>query len=538
MSRNTRSRVGWAASILAIWLTCIAVYLALSINNSLKRETSELNEAGFLLHRMVSQRVAQHDAHMTTLASLILADENKKSQLVAQVSDSIMRFYPRIKAIQEIEIAWREPAATVDVQQILSTPSDAAIPDYHSLGRDIFVQKAGEVKSYINSSSKHEYLLAKKLRDTNPALALVMQIDPKQLIDMDELPAWANLKLILDGSVIMEQKAVQEASGWLAPAQFSRVIDSQSQPLLLTMDYPIALADLIDGISLAIVALSSIILLSLLGYSLQHRREVRRLKTSADMAEQRSITLARETRLAHAQRVNSMGELASGIAHELAQPLTALMSQSRAAERLVEQSGIDNPVLKKAMAANVREARRAGDMLKRMRDYINNRPPKPVAVAINDVIHDTIELLHTELEQRGITMHLALEPTLPAIMADPVELEQIFNNLIRNASDSLHDAGRSGGQITVTTKRERDHISIVICDNGPGIAEDLRPRLFEPFFTTKKNGMGLGLALCSTLVERVGGHMQAQNNDDDGGGGSGGACFIVELPIQNKGISA
>lgn len=531
MSKTTRSRLKWTASILAIWFTFIALYLALSINNSLKNEASELNEAGFLLHRLISQRVAQHDAHMTTLASLILADENKKPQLVAQVSDSIMRFYPRIKAIQEIEITWREPSAIADVRQVLSVPANAALPDYRTLGREIFVQKAGEVRSYISPSFEQGYLLAKKLKDTNPALALVMQIDAKQLIDLDELPAWANIRLILDGSIVMEQKAVQQASGWLASPWFSRVVDSGSQPLLLTMDYPIALTDLVDGIALSVVAIISLIVLSLLGYSLQHRREVRRLKASAEMAEQRSITLARETRLAHAERVNSMGELASGIAHELAQPLTALMSQSRAAERLVEQSGINNALLKKAMAANVREARRAGDMLKRMRDYISNRPPKPVPVEINSIIQDTAELLHTELEQRNIALHFTLEPNLPPVMADPVELEQVFNNLIRNASDSLNEASVLEGQISITTKREGEHICISICDNGPGIPADLQLRLFEPFFTTKKDGMGLGLTLCSTLIERIGGHIEAQNNDD------GGACFMVRLPIQNKGAS-
>nr|WP_282440698.1 ATP-binding protein [Brucella pituitosa] len=226
-----------------------------------------------------------------------------------------------------------------------------------------------------------------------------------------------------------------------------------------------------------------------------------------------------------------MGELASGIAHELAQPLTALMSQSRAAERLIEQSGIDNVLLKKAMAANVREARRAGDMLKRMRDYISNRPPEPIVVVVNSIIHDTVELLITDLEQRGITMHLALNPDLPVVMADPVELEQILYNLIRNAADSLQEASVAEGRITVTTTREENHIVIGILDNGAGIAEDLRPRLFEPFFTTKETGMGLGLALCSTLVERIGGHIDAHNNKD------GGACFIVKLPIQNKELS-
>lgn len=532
MSRNVYSRLKWVIGILAIWLACIALYLALTINVSLKRAAGELNETGYLLHRMISQRAAQHDAHMTTLASMILADEKQQTQLLTQVTDSIIRFYPRITAIQEVEITWREPSANADVRQILSIPSDAKTPDYDKLGRAIFVQKAGEGKSYTPPSAAPDYLLTKKLKDTNPALALIMHIDPKQLIDMEELPDWANLRLIFDGTVVMEQDGVQQSSDWLPSLRFNHMIDSASQPLLLTMERPVNLADIVDGTMLALVSTVSLAVLVLLGYSLQHRREVRRLQISTNMAEQRSVTLARETRLAHAARVNSLGELASGIAHELAQPLTALMSQSRAAERLFEQSGIDNALLKKAMAANVREARRAGDMLKRMRDYISNRPPKPVVVMINSVITDTAELLRADLEQRRIVLHLALGSDLPVLMADPVELEQVFNNLIRNAADSLQDAGIAAGQITVVTALENKCIKIEINDNGPGIAADLQPRLFEPFFTTKKDGMGLGLALCSTLVERLGGHIIAQNNAD------GGARFIVTLPIRNEGATA
>lgn len=527
MSSYVHSRLKWVFGILAIWLVCIALYLAITINASLKRSIAELNETGFLLHRLISQRVAQHDAHMTTLASLILASESMQPQLLRQVSESILRFYPRIKAIQEIEITWREPSTSADVRQILSTPADATISDYSSLGSKIFTQKAGEVKSYISPLSKSEYLLAKKLKDSNPALAIIMQVNPELLIDIDELPNWANLQLLLDGTSILEQKAVQQASEWFSSPQFSRMIDSQSQPLLLTMERPLSLADLIDGISLAAVSITSLMVLMLLGYSVQHRGEARRLKAHADMTEQRSLALVRETRLAHAERVNSLGELASGIAHELAQPLTALMSQSRAAERLLEQSGIDNALIKKAMAANVREARRAGDMLKRMRDYISNRAPKPVVVAINSIIYDTVELLFADLERRHIVLHLVLDSDLPPLIADPVELEQVFNNLIRNAADSLQEAGIAEGQITITTKRESDSIRVEIFDNGPGIAPDVQPRLFEPFFTTKKDGMGLGLALCATLIERVGGHIEVQNKDD------GGASFIVRLPIRN-----
>ncbi|MGU3577023.1 sensor histidine kinase [Brucellaceae bacterium C25G] len=531
MTKNKQSRLIWVAGILAIWLLCIASYAALSINSSLKRSSNELNETGFLIHRMISQRAAQHDAHMTTLASLALVDEKKHPELLTQVSDSIMQFYPRIEAIREIEIAWHDPAAKVDIKQLWSTPTSEIPFDDVALGQKIFIQKAGEGKSHKNASPEQGYLLTKKLNEHNPALALIMRINPKKLIDLDELPEWASLELSLDDTILMDRDAEQKASSWLKTPSFERMIDSQSQPLRLVMERPVSLNDLLDGITFVFVAIASLTVLLLLGYSLQHRHEVKRLKASADMAEQRSLTLARETRLAHVERVNSMGELASGIAHELAQPLTALMSQSRAAERLFDQAGIDNALLKKAMSANVREARRAGDMLKRMRDYISNRPPKPVTVSINQIINDTAELLRTDLAQRNITLELILAADPPVFHADPIELEQVFNNLIRNAADSLQAANIPEARIKVATKQINNTIEITIKDNGTGFSPDVLPRLFEPFFTTKKDGMGLGLALCARLVERIGGHIVASNNENSG------ACFTVTLPILPEGAA-
>lgn len=526
--KGTYSRLRWIISILAVWLVCVGLYVAVSVNISLKRATDELNDAGFLLHRLISQRVAQHDAHLTTLVSLILAGDGGQLQPLSQVSESIIHFYPRITAIQEIELAWREPPAATDVRQVLSVPENARVPDYAAIASAIFAQKAGEGKSYVSPSLGDNYLLTKKVKDTNPAFSIVLQIDPQRLVDLEEVPAWLTMRLQLDGTVVMERVTEHQGSSWLSPPVFSRMIDSRSQPLLLTMERPVSVFDLVDLVSLAVVAAISLAGLLLLGYIARQRREAQHLQATALLAEQRNALLARETRLAHAARVNSLGELASGIAHELAQPLTALMSQSRAAERLLEQAGIDNTLLKTALASNVREARRAGDMLKRMRDYISNRPPRPVAVEVNRVVTDTVELMRAELDKRHIVLQLDLGADLPLLMADPVELEQVFNNLIRNAADSLEHLNGAEPQITIETMRDGGWVRIDVSDNGPGIDETVLPHLFEPFFTTKKDGMGLGLALCSTLVERVGGQIEAQNN------AAGGACFIVRLPVQTR----
>lgn len=221
-----------------------------------------------------------------------------------------------------------------------------------------------------------------------------------------------------------------------------------------------------------------------------------------------------------------MGELASGIAHELTQPLTALLSQSQAALRL-EASGERPDLLKQALTANVREASRAGEILKRMRNYMSNHEPQRKQMDISQSIRDVSELLRTDLTQRNITLLIQTEKNTPAIMGDAVEMEQVLYNLIRNAADSLVQTEKTDKQISVTARSGQGQLVITVSDNGSGIADDVLPRLFEPFFTTRNGGMGLGLALCATLIERIDGEITAANRPE------GGAEFTITLPVAD-----
>lgn len=221
--------------------------------------------------------------------------------------------------------------------------------------------------------------------------------------------------------------------------------------------------------------------------------------------------------------MNALGELASGIAHELTQPLTALLSQSQAAVRLAA-SGRDPALLGEALAANVREAKRAGEMLTRMRNYIRKHDTAPVPTDLNEVARDVGALMQADLAARGIQLRLALEPELPPVTADPIEMEQVLHNLIRNAADSLDGAAAGEKEIRVETAFEDWQAVVRVRDTGPGIAPETLARLFEPFFTTKPDGLGLGLPLCESLVTRAGGRLSAENAR------TGGACFTFALP--------
>ena len=234
--------------------------------------------------------------------------------------------------------------------------------------------------------------------------------------------------------------------------------------------------------------------------------------------------LANEAQLAHASRVNGMGEMASGIAHELAQPVTALLSQSQAALRAHELGKPE--LLATALQANVREARRAGAILERMRGYISNAPSQPQRLDLPQAVNQALLLLDGPARQAGIALRWQT-PVQPCwVWADPVSLEQVLNNLVRNALDALSHAATPDANIEITLRTDAKQALLTVQDNGPGVDAATAQRMFEPFFTTKTDGMGLGLPLCATLMERMGGNLEYVHSPR-------GACFVMHLPLAS-----
>lgn len=259
---------------------------------------------------------------------------------------------------------------------------------------------------------------------------------------------------------------------------------------------------------------------------LRHRQDAAIAREAAEAASRREALRQHETKLAHALRINSMGEMASGIAHELTQPLTALLSQSQAGRRIAAANGLADTPIDSVLAANVLQAKRAADILVRLRAYVGKSAQ---AAGIHDLcqhVADIVALSRIDLDRRGIALDIDL-PAAPALARiDPVEIEQVIHNLIRNAADAVEQAGRSDGWVLVSLKHAGANYHITVSDNGTGIPPDILPRLFEPFFSSKPDGMGLGLSLCESIVDRFDGGIYAEN------GAGGGAIFTVRLPAS------
>jgi len=246
-----------------------------------------------------------------------------------------------------------------------------------------------------------------------------------------------------------------------------------------------------------------------------------RQRTRIRAAERRAELSGMEARLTHASRVNALGEMASGLAHELTQPLTAILAQAQAGRRLLARQ--DVATLSGALDDMIEQARCAANMLDRFRNWSLPHRHPATAHDLRVALRNVDALLTGEAARQQVVIDIR-QPEVPLLVrVDPVEMEQVMFNLLRNALDAL--AGAEGkGVITATLTREGGLALFEVADNGPGVEPQLRDRLFTPFATTKNNGMGLGLALSQRLVERAGGEILSVEQEN-------GALFRVVLPV-------
>jgi PAS domain S-box-containing protein len=252
---------------------------------------------------------------------------------------------------------------------------------------------------------------------------------------------------------------------------------------------------------------------------------LRRRITEA-LAQKEQRLKQREAELARVARINTMGEMASGIAHELTQPLSAVVSYCHACQTLVDEEEVDQALLKRALTGAMTQAERAGSILHRLRELMSEKRLEPTPVDLNQAVQNVLSLAEFELGAQQVHVSTRLTKPLPLTYADPIQIEQVLLNLVKNALDAL-DGVHPWGRLELISSFDANAVHIDVVDNGSGISADIMPRLFEPFFSTKTQGMGLGLTICQTIVESFGGKLSASSPIN------GGAAFRMALPIFN-----
>ncbi len=230
-----------------------------------------------------------------------------------------------------------------------------------------------------------------------------------------------------------------------------------------------------------------------------------------------------EKQLTHAGRLVTLGEMSAGIAHEINQPLTAIAAFANAAQRMLGRNA--DPVELKDICQQISDqAHRAGEVVNKLRLLSRRGQSKREPTDINEIIRNILLLIEYNRNRSDIRLELSLDNTLPAAFADPVQIQQVVLNLVNNAIEALNTSNTRQRVVAIETRRVGDRLHISVTDTGPGVPDELVPRLFEPFFTTKETGFGLGLSICQSIAQAHGGHLYYQPAD------GGGSQFVLDLP--------
>lgn len=255
-----------------------------------------------------------------------------------------------------------------------------------------------------------------------------------------------------------------------------------------------------------------------------------------DVTEQREAA-AREARhviaLAHFERLKSVGEMASGLAHELNQPLTALVVQSETAATLTgDMRGANKEQLLLALGAIASQASRAGAIIQGLRRMVKKADPSRSTIRIEDVVRETLKIMEHEFRQNQVQVVVLEHPPLPTVLADRIQIQQVVINLIRNAIEAMDETPTALRRVEIAysqvSREDRSYVVVSVIDHGRGIPSDQMARLFEKFYTTKQNGIGLGLAICRSIVEYHEGVIECSRNSQDG------ATFTFSLAASGE----
>ena len=450
-----------------------------------------------IVHRLLSQQVVQHDAILDTLALLQPAPDGTGAVPREQ---RLPALYPHILSVQRRDrgAAW----------------SDVALADTEARSRQ---SRRPALAGLDLTSGRYRLVLA-----AEPA-AYALTIDLQGMVPWGEWPmqrATSPVQVRLEhaGQSFELQSgdvaALTAGSGWRF--EFHKHLAAASQPFDVVARQQLGWSHLPWGLMLGWVAAVAGVL-ALLAQWLRQRTARRRAEELL--------------RLGQVARLNTLGELAAGMAHELNQPLTAVLANTQAAQRLLADDPPELDTARGAMAQAVAQARRAAEVVGRLRTAVE-RPKHQVDGAASEGVVDLAEalrralhLLEPECQRRGVGPALQAAEAV-RVHADPVAVDQIVHNLLMNAMQAMEGVDAPRRALTLSVGAADGQGVLTVADRGPGIAPEALPRLFEPFFSTREGGLGLGLPLCETLAQGMGGSLTAANRPD------GGAVFTLRLPLK------
>jgi signal transduction histidine kinase len=376
------------------------------------------------------------------------------------------------------------PYRPPDVAQAMSSVSAAPVYGLYEtyVGRGV---AAGSMTSYEDRGRLVGQLVRETLAGTRSVGSPVFTIASRCVADARALERWS-----LDAQRLPAGCDVRFAE----------------RPLWRQYWWQIALA-------LAIIVGQAMLIMALLG---QHRR-----RRVAEAESQKRLA-----EMAHMNRRVSLGELSASIAHELNQPLGAIHNNAGAAEMLIKADPPKLQEVAEILADIKRDDQRASDVIARIRRMMRKTEFEVQDIDLNEAIGEAMQMVAADATVKGVSLKLQLEPGMSKVRADRVEVQQVILNLVLNAIEAMHDQHAQRRELVIRSRRANDkEVEISVADSGPGIPDEMLPRIFEPFVTSKGSGMGLGLAISRTIVEAHGGQIRAENSPE------GGAVFRFTLPL-------
>jgi C4-dicarboxylate-specific signal transduction histidine kinase len=249
--------------------------------------------------------------------------------------------------------------------------------------------------------------------------------------------------------------------------------------------------------------------------------------TELKLAEERIRMHERE--LAHVDRLNIVGEMASSIAHEINQPLGAVANCAQACLRMVSSDNYDTEKLLSALNLANKQAQRAGRIVRQIRDFARKDTRQHDLIDLRGLIDETAAFFQPKAREYGTAVSVQVADDLPKICGDRIQIEQVMLNLMFNGIEAMQEAGSSPKELQIScTLLDGAKVDVMIKDTGPGIDSKTAERIFEPFFTTKMQGTGLGLAISRTIIESHTGHLWVEVDTNDG------AVFHFTLPVAEE----
>jgi len=236
----------------------------------------------------------------------------------------------------------------------------------------------------------------------------------------------------------------------------------------------------------------------------------------------------KQAALLRSQQVASLGVMASGLAHEIMQPVQAILFTAQNCQEEMKETGISAPFLAEDLDRIIQLAQRIDPVIEHLRLLSREKTPKPEALGLEAVMGEVFSLFRQQLKIHGVQVEQTFPPELPPVFMDRVQLEQVFINLITNAREALEQSAGEEKTITVRAQARPEAVEVIFSDTGCGIAPDNADKLFEPFFTTKEKGVGLGLHIARDILESYGGAIEVHSAPDQG------AAFTLRLPIHPK----